>query len=63
VDLTMDLYEVTMAASYVHRSMSGPATFSLFVRAHDPHVREARMTSWRFGTRRLWPATPLCSSR
>jgi nicotinate phosphoribosyltransferase len=37
VDLTMDLYEVTMAASYVHRSMSAPATFSLFVRALPPH--------------------------
>ncbi|HUY48317.1 MAG TPA: hypothetical protein VMV92_21730 [Streptosporangiaceae bacterium] len=27
-----DLYELNMAASYLHRGMSGPATFSLFVR-------------------------------
>ncbi|MYX32824.1 MULTISPECIES: nicotinate phosphoribosyltransferase [unclassified Streptomyces] len=30
--LTTDLYEVTMALSYVHEGMTAPATFSLFVR-------------------------------
>ncbi|MES9606748.1 MULTISPECIES: nicotinate phosphoribosyltransferase [Actinomadura] len=30
--LLTDLYEVTMAASYLRRGMAGPATFSLFVR-------------------------------
>lgn len=29
---TIDLYEVTMAMSYLRERMSGPATFSLFVR-------------------------------
>lgn len=31
--LVTDLYELNMAASYLRRGMSGPATFSLFVRA------------------------------
>jgi nicotinate phosphoribosyltransferase len=30
--LVTDLYELNMAASYLRRGMSGPATFSLFVR-------------------------------
>ncbi len=30
--LTTDLYELTMAASYLHRGMTAPATFSLFAR-------------------------------
>ncbi len=30
--LTIDLYELNMAASYVRRGMTAPATFSLFVR-------------------------------
>ncbi len=30
--LFTDLYELTMAASYFHEGMTGPATFSLFVR-------------------------------
>ena len=30
--LTTDLYELTMAASYLRRGMTGPATFSLFLR-------------------------------
>ena len=30
--LTTDLYELTMAASYLRRAMTGPATFSLFLR-------------------------------
>ncbi|MFI2435333.1 hypothetical protein [Streptomyces sp. NPDC018693] len=38
---TTDLYEVTMAMPYLREGMTGPATFSLFVR--DP-PREARGT-------------------
>ncbi|MFD2083610.1 nicotinate phosphoribosyltransferase [Actinopolymorpha cephalotaxi] len=34
--LVTDLYELNMAASYLRRGMSGPATFSLFVRALPP---------------------------
>ncbi|MES9538587.1 nicotinate phosphoribosyltransferase [Actinomadura sp. NPDC000600] len=34
--LLTDLYEVTMAASYLRRGMTGPATFSLFVRKLPP---------------------------
>jgi len=30
--LLTDLYELNMAASYLRRGMTGPATFSLFVR-------------------------------
>ncbi|MGV9288318.1 nicotinate phosphoribosyltransferase [Streptomyces sp. NPDC003719] len=33
---TTDLYEVTMALSYLHEGMDRPATFSLFVRALPP---------------------------
>ncbi|WP_405895525.1 MULTISPECIES: nicotinate phosphoribosyltransferase [unclassified Streptomyces] len=33
---TTDLYEVTMAMSYLREGMSGPATFSLFVRDLPP---------------------------
>ena len=33
---TTDLYEVTMAMSYLHEGMTGPATFSLFVRDLPP---------------------------
>jgi nicotinate phosphoribosyltransferase len=36
--LVTDLYEVTMAASYLRRDMLAPATFSLFVR-HLPPTR------------------------
>ncbi len=34
--LVTDLYELTMATSYLRRGMVGPATFSLFVRALPP---------------------------
>ena len=34
--LLTDLYELNMAASYLRRGMSGPATFSLFVRRLPP---------------------------
>jgi nicotinate phosphoribosyltransferase len=34
--LVTDLYEVTMAGSYLRRGMSEPATFSLFVRDLPP---------------------------
>ncbi|HVC15337.1 MAG TPA: nicotinate phosphoribosyltransferase [Acidimicrobiales bacterium] len=34
--LTTDLYELNMAASYLRRAMTAPATFSLFVRALPP---------------------------
>ena len=34
--LLTDLYELNMAASYLRRSMTGPATFSLFVRDLPP---------------------------
>jgi nicotinate phosphoribosyltransferase len=34
--LVTDLYELTMAASYLRRGMLGPATFSLFVRKLPP---------------------------
>ena len=34
--LLTDLYELNMAASYLRRSMTGQATFSLFVRALPP---------------------------
>jgi nicotinic acid phosphoribosyltransferase len=30
--LTTDVYELTMAASYLRRAMRGPATLSLFLR-------------------------------
>jgi nicotinate phosphoribosyltransferase len=33
---TTDLYELTMAMSYVREGMTAPATFSLFVRDHPP---------------------------
>lgn len=33
---TTDLYEVTMAKSYLREGMTGPATFSLFVRDMPP---------------------------
>jgi nicotinate phosphoribosyltransferase len=35
--LTTDLYELTMAASYLHRGMTEPATFSLFARRLPAH--------------------------
>lgn len=34
--LMLDLYELTMASSYLRRSMNAPATFSLFVRRLPP---------------------------
>ncbi|WP_329317035.1 nicotinate phosphoribosyltransferase [Streptomyces sp. NBC_01262] len=34
--MTTDLYEVTMAMSYLREGMTGPATFSLFVRDMPP---------------------------
>jgi nicotinate phosphoribosyltransferase len=34
--LVTDLYEVTMAASYLRRGMLAPATFSMFVRRLPP---------------------------
>src|SRR5437764_10397965 len=34
--LDTDLYELTMAASFLRRGMVGPATFSLFVRSLPP---------------------------
>ncbi len=34
--LATDLYELTMAASYLRRGMRGPATFNLFVRRLPP---------------------------
>ena len=34
--LLADLYELNMAVSYLRRSMTGPATFSLFVRRLPP---------------------------
>ncbi len=34
--LLTDLYELNMAASYLRRDMTGPATFSLFVRSLPP---------------------------
>jgi nicotinate phosphoribosyltransferase len=34
--LVTDMYELNMAASYLRRNMSGPATFSLFVRKLPP---------------------------
>ena len=35
--LVTDLYELTMAASYLRRNMNGSATFSLFARALPPN--------------------------
>lgn len=35
--LVTDLYELNMAASYLHREMAAPATFSLFVRDLPPN--------------------------
>src|SRR5947209_7818549 len=35
--LVTDLYELTMAASYLRRGMTEPATFSLFVRQLPPN--------------------------
>src|SRR5204863_5190801 len=35
--LLTDLYELNMAASYLRRGMTSPATFSLYVRALSPH--------------------------
>ena len=34
--LLTDLYELNMAVSYLRRGMTGPATFSLFVRRLPP---------------------------
>ena len=34
--LSTDLYELTMAASYLRRGMTAPATFSLFIRSLPP---------------------------
>lgn len=36
-ELVTDLYELTMAASYLKEGMSGQATFSLFVRDYPPN--------------------------
>jgi nicotinate phosphoribosyltransferase len=36
-ELLTDLYELTMAASYLEEEMSGEATFSLFIRDYPPH--------------------------
>jgi nicotinate phosphoribosyltransferase len=36
-ELLTDLYELTMAASYLQEGMSGEATFSLFIRDYPPH--------------------------
>lgn len=35
-ELVTDLYELTMAASYLREGMSGDATFSLFIRKYPP---------------------------
>ncbi|MCU0573531.1 MAG: nicotinate phosphoribosyltransferase [Syntrophobacteraceae bacterium] len=35
-ELVTDLYELTMAASYLNEGMSGEATFSLFIRKYPP---------------------------
>ncbi len=43
---TIDLYEVTMAMSYLRERMSGPATFSLFVRDLPPRVVVSTSTPW-----------------
>ena len=34
--LLTDLYELNMAASYLRRGMTGPATFSLYIRNLPP---------------------------
>jgi nicotinate phosphoribosyltransferase len=36
-ELLTDLYELTMAASYLQEGMSGEATFNLFIRDYPPH--------------------------
>jgi nicotinate phosphoribosyltransferase len=36
-ELLTDLYELTMAASYLEEGMFGEATFSLFIRDYPPH--------------------------
>ena len=36
VELLIDLYELTMAASYLENGMTDPATFSLFIRKYPP---------------------------
>jgi nicotinate phosphoribosyltransferase len=36
-ELLTDLYELTMAASYLQEGMCGEATFSLFIRDYPPH--------------------------
>jgi nicotinate phosphoribosyltransferase len=36
-EITTDLYELTMAASYFEQTMFAPATFSLFVREYPPN--------------------------
>ncbi|MGE5310289.1 MAG: nicotinate phosphoribosyltransferase, partial [Nitrospirota bacterium] len=36
-EITTDLYELTMAASYFEQGMFAPATFSLFVRHYPPN--------------------------
>jgi nicotinate phosphoribosyltransferase len=36
-EITTDLYELTMAASYFEQGMFAPATFSLFVRQYPPN--------------------------
>jgi len=39
IGLFLDLYELTMAASYFRRGLDGPATFAYFVRAPVPNRR------------------------
>lgn len=50
--LLADLRELNMAASYLRRTMTGPATFSLFVRrlplAGGSWPRPGSRTAWRF---------------
>jgi nicotinic acid phosphoribosyltransferase len=46
--LYTDLYEVRMATAYRRRRMTGPATFSLFVRRlpAGPRIPDRRRPSW-----------------
>jgi len=59
--LLTDLYELNMAASYLRRSMTGQATFSLFVRALPPAAGSWSPPGWRTACSscRISPSPPM----
>ena len=59
--LLTDLYELNVAASYLRRSMTGQATFSLFVRALPPAAGCWSPPGWRTACSswRISPSPPM----